>query len=136
MDLVPNHTSDRHPWFQAARRSRDDPKRDWYVWRDGGAERGPAEQLAGRLHRGTGVDLGRGHRSSGTSTSSCPQQPDLNWDEPAVVEAMHDVMRFWLDRGVDGFRIDVVHCIGRDPALPDDEPPWDTIPHCASNEHP
>ena len=49
---------------------------------------------------------------------------------------MHGVMRFWLDRGVDGFRIDVVHCIGRDPAFPDDEPPWSEIPHCASNEHP
>jgi alpha-glucosidase len=49
---------------------------------------------------------------------------------------MHRVMRFWLDRGVDGFRIDVVHCIGRDPALPDDEPPWSELPHCVSNEHP
>ncbi len=61
-------------------------------------------------------------------------QPDLNWDEPAVVEAMHDTLRFWLDRGVDGFRADVVHGIGKDPSLPDDPPEVAGIPHCALND--
>ena len=76
VDLVPNHTSDQHPWFQASRRSRDDPKRDWYVWRDGGGPTAPAEQLAGRLHRGRpGLDLGRRPPSSGTSTSSSRSSP-------------------------------------------------------------
>ncbi|MGH9275329.1 MAG: alpha-amylase family glycosyl hydrolase, partial [Acidimicrobiales bacterium] len=65
-----------------------------------------------------------------------PQQPDLNWHNPEVVDVMHEVMRFWLDRGADGFRIDVVHAIGRDPSFPDDKPPWAGIPHCAINEHP
>ena len=64
VDWVPNHTSDQHPWFQAARSSRDDPKRDWYVWRDGGGPDGAAQQLDGRLHRGRpGLDLGRRHRA-------------------------------------------------------------------------
>ena len=63
-------------------------------------------------------------------------QPDLNWDEPEVVAAMHDVLRFWLDRGVDGFRADVIHCIGKDPGLPDDPPPVAGIPHSALNDVP
>ena len=63
-------------------------------------------------------------------------QPDLNWDEPEVVRAMHDVLRFWLDRGVDGFRADVIHCIGKDPELPDDPPPVAGIPHSALNDVP
>ena len=63
-------------------------------------------------------------------------QPDLNWDEPEVVGAMHDVLRFWLDRGVDGFRADVIHCIGKDPELPDDPPPVAGIPHSALNDVP
>jgi alpha-glucosidase len=65
-----------------------------------------------------------------------PAQPDLNWDEPAVVEAMHDVLRFWLDRGVDGFRADVLHTIGKFPELPDDPPAVEGIPHCALNDVP
>jgi alpha-glucosidase len=63
-------------------------------------------------------------------------QPDLNWDEPAVVEAMHGTLRFWLDRGVDGFRADVIHGIGKDPALPDDPPATAGVPHCALNDVP
>jgi alpha-glucosidase len=65
-----------------------------------------------------------------------PAQPDLNWDEPAVVEAMHDVLRFWLDRGVDGFRADVLHTIGKFPDLPDDPPAVAGVPHCALNDVP
>jgi alpha-glucosidase len=136
VDLVPNHTSDQHPWFQASRSSRDDPKRDWYVWRDGGGPDEPPNNWLGAF-----IDGGRAWTwDPGTEQwylhQFLPQQPDLNWHNPEVVAAMHDVMRFWLDRGVDGFRIDVVHCIGRDPAYPDDPEPWSEIPHCASNEHP
>ncbi len=136
VDLVPNHTSDQHPWFVAARSSRDDPKRDWYVWRDGGGPEEPPNNW-----RGAFVEGGRAWTWDAATEQwylhqFLPQQPDLNWDNPEVVEAIHGVMRFWLDRGVDGFRIDVVHCIGRDPAFPDDEPPWSEVPHCASNEHP
>ncbi|MFZ6002515.1 MAG: alpha-amylase family glycosyl hydrolase [Actinomycetota bacterium] len=135
VDLVPNHTSDQHPWFQEARRSRTDPKRDWYVWRDGGGPDEPPNNWLGAF-----VEGGRAWTWDQTTEQwylhqFLPQQPDLNWDNPEVVEAMHGVMRFWLDRGVDGFRIDVVHCIGRDPAYPDDKPPWSELPHCVSNEH-
>ena len=123
-DWVPNHTSDRHPWFMESRSSRADPKRSWYVWRDPGAGGGPpnnwtsafalyGETPAWKLDEATGQYY---------LHLFLPEQPDLNWDEPAVAEAMHEVLRFWLDRGVDGFRIDVVHAIGKDPELHDDEP--------------
>ena len=62
------------------------------------------------------------------------EQPDLNWNEPEVVKAMHQTLRFWLDRGVDGFRADVVHNIGKDPSLPDAEERLAKIPHCALND--
>ena len=135
VDLVPNHTSIDHPWFQSSRSGRDDPKRDWYVWHDGGGPDVPPNNW-----RGAFVDDGRAWTWDTTTEQwylhqFLPEQPDLNWANPEVVEAMHGVMRFWLDRGVDGFRIDVVHCIGRDPDFPDDSPPWSEIPHCASNEH-
>jgi alpha-glucosidase len=135
VDFVPNHSSDRHPWFQEARRSRDDPRRDWYVWDDGGGPDEPPNNW-----RAAFVDGPAWTWEPATEQwylhQFLPQQPDLNWANPAVVAAMHEVLRFWLDRGVDGFRVDVVHCIGRDHTWPDDEPPWDEIPHCASNEHP
>ena len=135
VDFVPNHSSDQHPWFQEARRSRDDPRRDWYVWSDGGGPEVPPNNWRAAFTDGpawtwdTATEQWYLHQF-------LPEQPDLNWANPAVVEAMHDVLRFWLDRGVDGFRVDVVHCIGRDPAFPDDPPPWDGLPHCVSNEHP
>ncbi|HEX5900846.1 MAG TPA: alpha-amylase family glycosyl hydrolase, partial [Solirubrobacteraceae bacterium] len=117
LDWVPNHTSDQHPWFVESRASRDSAKRNWYRWRDGTPERPPNNWPAA---------FGGGPAWSWDEATEqwylhtfLPQQPDLNWDEPAVVEAMHDVLRFWMDRGVDGFRADVVHLIGKDPALPD-----------------
>jgi alpha-glucosidase len=117
LDWVPNHTSDRHPWFVDARSSRASAKRSWYRWRDGSPQRPPNNWPAAF---GGGPawtwDEGTGQWYLHTFL---PEQPDLNWDEPAVVEAMHDVLRFWLDRGIDGFRADVVHLIGKDPALPD-----------------
>jgi alpha-glucosidase len=131
VDLVPNHTSDRHPWFQAARSSRDDPKRDWYVWRDGSPDTPPNNWRAAFIHKPawTWDDATR----QWYLHLFLPEQPDLNWANPEVVEAMHGVMRFWLDRGVDGFRIDVVHGLGKADGLPDD-PPDTTLPHATLND--
>ncbi len=119
VDFVPNHTSDRHPWFEAARSSRTDPHRDWYVWRDPGPDGGPPNNW-----RSVFPAVGAAWTLDPASGqyylhSFLPQQPDLNWWNPDVRAAMHDVLRFWLDRGVDGFRIDVAHKMSRDPDLRD-----------------
>jgi alpha-glucosidase len=123
LDWVPNHTSDQHPWFVESRASRDSAKRDWYRWRDG---RGGRDDIA---PNNWPAAFGGGPAWTWDDATEqwylhtfLPQQPDLNWDEPAVVAAMHDVLRFWMDRGVDGFRADVVHLIGKDPALADIPP--------------
>jgi alpha-glucosidase len=119
LDFVPNHTSDLHPWFAESRASRHAAKRDWYVWRGG-------DEVPNNWLSSFGDQRPAWTRDHATGEwylhSFLPQQPDLNWDEPAVESAMHDVLRFWLRRGVDGFRIDVVHKIGKDPALGDNEP--------------
>ena len=135
VDLVPNHTSDLHPWFLASRSSRTDPKRDWYIWRDPAPDGGPPNNWIAAFTNESAWEL---DDKTGQYYLHLflPAQPDLNWANPDVVAAMHGVMRFWLDRGVDGFRVDVVHCIGKDDELPDDEPPWAGIPHCVSHEHP
>jgi alpha-glucosidase len=121
LDLVPNHTSSAHPWFLESRSSRDNPKRDWYWWRDPAPDGGPPNNWIAEFTRGPAWTL---DEASGQYYlhSFLPDQPDLNWGNPEVEAAMHDVVRFWLDRGIDGFRIDVVHLIGKDPALPDDPP--------------
>jgi len=136
LDFVPNHTSDQHPWFRAARRARTDPKRDWYVWRDPRPDGGPPNNWVAAF--GSGVPAWTLDEQTGQYYlhSFLPGQPDLDWRNPAVVAAMHDVLRFWLDRGVDGFRIDVVHALGKDPLLPDDPPPVAGLPHACLNEHP
>jgi alpha-glucosidase len=116
LDWVPNHTSDRHPWFVESRSSRRSPRRDWYIWRDGRDGGPPNNWRAAFGGPAWTYDEGTGQWYLHLFL---PQQPDLNWSNPEVVRAMHGVLRFWLDRGVDGFRIDVVHLIGKDPALPD-----------------
>ena len=136
IDWVPNHTSDQHPWFIDARSGAGSRHRNWYVWRDARPDGAPPNNWVAAF------DL-----SAPTWTFDEPSgqwylhlfdtgQPDLNWDEPDVVRAMHHVLRFWLDRGVDGFRADVIHCIGKDPELPDDPPPVAGIPHSALNDVP
>ena len=120
VDWVPNHSSDQHPWFVESRSGRDSPKRDWYVWRDPAPGGGPPNNWRSAfVDRAWTLDEASGQYYL---HSFLPQQPELNWDNPEVEAAMHDVLRFWLDRGVDGFRIDVVHKLGKDPELGDNEP--------------
>jgi alpha-glucosidase len=119
VDLVPNHTSDQHPWFQESRSSRDNPKRHWYVWGDSKPDGSPPNNWTSafpRVGRAWTFDPATGQWYL---HSFLPQQPDLNWWNPELRQAMDGVMRFWLDRGVDGFRIDVVHRLGKDPELRD-----------------
>jgi alpha-glucosidase len=135
IDWVPNHTSDQHPWFRESRSGRSSPKRAWYVWRDPAPDGGPPNNWVAAFVDGPAWTL---DEASGQYYLHLflPEQPDLDWNEPAVEEAMHGVVRFWLDRGVDGFRIDVVHCLGKDPSLPDDPPEYLPIPHSALHHDP
>ncbi|HZU12377.1 MAG TPA: alpha-amylase family glycosyl hydrolase [Chloroflexota bacterium] len=120
IDYIPNHTSDHHPWFQESRSSRDNPKRDWYYWRDGKAEGGPPNNWLS-VFGGSAWQWDE-HTGQYYLHSFLAEQPDLNWRHPEVVDAMLDVMRFWLDRGVDGFRIDVAHYLMKDPQFRDNPP--------------
>jgi alpha-glucosidase len=121
IDWVPNHTSDQHPWFVESRTSRDSPRRDWYVWREPAADGGPPNNWRSAF-QGVGPAWSLDETTGGYYLHSfTPQQPDLNWDNPAVEAAMHDVLRFWLRRGVDGFRIDVTHKLAKDPELADND---------------
>ena len=109
VDLVPNHTSDQHPWFLEARASRDNPKRDWYVWADPRADGSPPNGWRSafpRVGRAWTLDQRTGQYYLHSFTR---EQPDLNWWNPGVRMAFEEILRFWLDRGVDGFRIDVAH---------------------------
>ena len=117
LDWVPNHSSDRHPWFEASRSSREDPKRDWYVWRDGTPGGGPPNDWMSTFEA-VGPAWSYDERTEQWYLHSfMAEQPDLNWDNPEVEAAMHDVLRFWLDRGIDGFRLDAIVKIAKDPRL-------------------
>jgi alpha-glucosidase len=118
LDFVPNHTSDQHPWFQASRSSRDNPKRDWYIWRDGkGPGQPPNNWLSWFGHSAWAFDPTTGQYYYHFFYK---QQPDLNWRNPEVRTAMFNVLRFWLRRGVDGFRLDAVSRLFEDPELRDE----------------
>lgn len=134
LDWVANHTSVEHPWFRASRSSRDDPRRNWYVWADPGPDGGPPNDWTSAF-RAVGpawtLDDATGQYYL---HSFAPQQPDLNWDNPEVEAAMHETVRFWLDRGVDGLRLDAIIKIAKDPELrdtigriPSHHQDWETI---------
>ena len=120
LDLVPNHTSDQHPWFIESCASRDNPKRDWYVWRDRRPEGGPPNnwlsEFGGSAWQYDDV-TGQYYYHAFLAA-----QPDLNWRNPEVREAIYDVMRFWLGRGVDGFRVDVIWHLVKDAEFRDNPP--------------
>lgn len=126
LDYVPNHSSDRHPWFIEARASRANSKRDWYIWRDPAPDGGPPNNWRSNF----GGSAWQFDEKTGQYYyhAFLKQQPDLNWHNPQVRQAMLDVLRFWLDRGIDGFRVDVMHHIIKDsefhdnPANPDYRP--------------
>ncbi len=139
LDLVFNHTSHLHPWFLESRSSRDNPKRDWYLWHDPAPDGGPPNNWES-------VFGGRGWQLD-TLTGQyyyhqfLKEQPDLNWRNPAVRARLHQVMRFWLDRGVDGFRLDVAHAFFKDDQFRDNPPAvglrgWDRQRHVFDQDRP
>ncbi len=120
VDLVPNHTSDRHPWFVESRSSRQNPRRDWYVWQDPGPDGGlPANWLS---HFGGSAWQKDDATGQYFYHAFLPAQPDLNWRNREVRTAIYNDMRFWLQRGVDGFRVDAVTNLVEDRLLRDDPP--------------
>ncbi|NCU29457.1 DUF3459 domain-containing protein [Candidatus Saccharibacteria bacterium] len=129
-DIVPNHTSDQHEWFQESRANRHSPKRDWYVWRDPQADGSPPNNwrsMAGGQSWTLDDNTGQYYLHSFLSS-----QPDLNWENPRVREAIKSVCRYWFRKGVDGFRVDAVWVVSKDPELRDD-PLWDNWPKDAQS---
>lgn len=126
VDLVPNHSSDEHPWFSASRKSRDGGKySDWYIWKDAKssnkkAKPAPPNNWVEVLTGGSAWQW-EPERQQFYLHSFDVKQPDLNWSNPAVREAIKDVMRFWLDLGIDGFRVDAVQFMGKDPTYSDEK---------------
>jgi alpha-glucosidase len=120
LDLVPNHTSDQHPWFIESRQSRDNPKRDWYIWREPAADGGPPNNWLSEFG-GSAWQYDAATRQY-YYHAFLAQQPDLNWRNPEVRDAIHDVMRFWLRKGVDGFRVDVIWHLIKDAEFRDNPP--------------
>lgn len=118
VDLVVNHTSEMHPWFIESRSSRDNPKRDFYIWRDG-KNGGPPNNWGSKFSGSAWtLDETTGQYYLHTFGTF---QPDLNWDNPAVREEVFKMMRWWCDKGVDGFRMDTISMISKTPEMPDGE---------------
>lgn len=117
IDFVPNHCSDQHPWFLESRASRKNPKRDWFIWQDAKPDGSPPNNWLSVF----GGPAWEWDQNTGQYYlhSFLKEQPDFNWRNPQVKVAMFDVLRFWLERGVDGIRIDVAHFIMKDPDLRD-----------------
>ncbi|MCL1593126.1 MAG: alpha-amylase family glycosyl hydrolase [Actinomycetia bacterium] len=145
IDWVPNHSSDQHAWFKESRSTRDNPKRDWYVWRDPAPDGGPPNNwlsIFGGIAWEFDDTTGQFYLHT-----FLKEQPELNWRNPEVETAMLDTLRFWLDRGVDGFRVDVAHYLMKDPAFRDnpinpsprpvgkDRHDYDTQLHVYDNAH-
>lgn len=110
-DLVLNHTSDQHPWFQESRKSRSNPKRNWYIWQDGRGKKPPNNWKS--IIGGSGWNFDQ-NTEQWYYSSFLPFQPDLNYRNPEVVDAILNIVRYWLDKGVDGFRLDIFHSLYKD----------------------
>ncbi len=156
IDWVPNHTSDQHRWFIESRSSRDNPKRDWYIWRDpaplpaspheGEGQIGELLPPSGGGWVGGGPPNNWGSFFGGPAWTYdaptgqyymhqfCKEQPELNWRNPAVKAAMFDTLRFWMARGVDGFRMDVIGLIIKDKDLRDNPPNPHAPAHLPAND--
>ncbi len=120
LDFVPNHTSDRHPWFEESRSSRASAKRDWYIWRSPRRDGGPPNNWVSEFGGSAwALDAASGQYYY---HAYLKEQPDLNWRNPGVRAAMLDVLRFWFARGVDGFRVDAIHQLIEDDQLRDNPP--------------
>jgi alpha-glucosidase len=120
LDFVPNHTSIEHPWFRESRKSRTSAKRDWYIWRDSTPDGGPPNNWLSEFGGAAWTyDEAAGQYYYHAFLAA---QPDLNWRNPAVRAAMHEVMRFWFGRGVDGFRVDVIWHLIKDSQFRDNPP--------------
>ena len=132
IDYVPNHTSDQHPWFIESRSSRDNPKRDWYIWRDPKPDGSPPNNW--------GSFFGGPAWTFDPKTGQyylhqfVKEQPELNWRNPEVRKAMLDVLRFWMERGVDGFRMDVIGLLIKDKELRDNPPNPNAHPNLPDND--
>lgn len=124
LDWVVNHTSDQHPWFVASRSSREDPKRDWYLWADGKGGRPPNNWPSTFGGPAWTRDAATGQFYS---HGFAPEQPDLNWRNAEVQEAVLGAMRFWLERGVDGFRLDVFNAYVKEATLADNPRRWNPL---------
>ena len=132
IDWVPNHTSDQHPWFIESRSSRDNPKRDWYIWRDPAPDGGPPNNW-GSFFGGPAWTYDE-RTGQYYLHQFVEEQPELNWRNPEVREAMYDTLRFWLDRGVDGLRMDVIGLLIKDKKLRDNPPDPDAPPDLPEND--
>src|SRR5436189_18574 len=132
LDYVPNHSSDQHPWFVESRSTRNNPRRDWYIWRDAGPDGGPPNNWVS-VFGGSAWEL---DPTTGQYYyhAYLKEQPDLNWRNPDVRQAMYGVLRFWLDRGVDGFRVDVLWLLIKDQHFRDNPPNPHWQPHQAGIE--
>jgi alpha-glucosidase len=125
LDIVPNHTSDQHPWFGDARASKDSTYRDWYVFRDGKPDGSPPNNWVNVFHPGRPAWTKDEQSGQYFLNHFLPSQPDLNWWNDGVRDEFDDILRFWFDRGVAGFRIDVCHMIVKDKELRDNPPSTD-----------
>lgn len=126
LDYIPNHTSDTHPWFAESRSSRENPKRDWYLWHDAKADGG----VPNNWRSAFGGSAWEWDEATGQFFyhTFLREQPDLNWRNPALEAAMLEVVRFWMERGVDGLRVDAVQNVIKDALLRDNPPNPDYVP--------
>ncbi|HET8855458.1 MAG TPA: alpha-amylase family glycosyl hydrolase, partial [Salinimicrobium sp.] len=143
LDFVPNHTSDKHPWFEESKSSKDNPKRDWYIWKDPNPDGGPPNNWLSEFG-GPGWEFNK-ETGQYYYHAYLKEQPDLNWRNPEVQQAMLNAMEFWLKKGVDGFRVDVMwHMIKDDqfrdnpinPEYKESNSPYDKLIPAFSTDQP